>query len=563
MTFKTITTSLLASFCTVFSFYADAQCLQLSSSQLSFGVVTETQAQTLNLTVSNTCSSPIDITSIKFYSVVQSMPFSVSNTSYTIPAGGSVVIPVTFLPIHNILHNTEMVLTNNSNRGVLSIDLVGQGRYSNTYYGTTENLFAEDLKNALTARLALGYNQLGYNAARDAMFMTIDNRRTNGQLATINTLECIYTGRLITGYTSRTVAQNAPNNFNTEHTWPQSLFGSSDPMVSDLNHLFPTDANANNVRGNDPFGMVATPTWTEGGSKSNGTVFETRNQQKGQTARAMLYFGVRYKNASITLGFLTGQEAILRQWSKQYPPTAIDKRRNNDVQAVQGNRNPFIDYPQLLDRISNLTSVASVASVLSINLPDTLINFGAISPTFGNVNDIYSYVMVNNGNQPIQVDNFAISNNGFRFVGNTNTPTVINAGEKYTLKLEYNPMTLLPFPLAANLTFSTNIATRPNIVVPIVLNNISTGIDLNAKKYGKTLTIYPNPASVWIRLAGDNQNTNLGVRTIEVSDIWGQLVLKNLTDTGQIDISTLQRGIYFLKVSGENHEIRFGKFVKQ
>jgi len=40
---------------------------------------------------------------------------------------------------------------------------------------------------------------------------------------------------------------------------------------------------------------------------------------------------------------------MLKEWNRLDPPSAVEMNRNNYVQSIQGNRNPFIDYPQLVD----------------------------------------------------------------------------------------------------------------------------------------------------------------------------------------------------------------------
>jgi hypothetical protein len=68
-----------------------------------------------------------------------------------------------------------------------------QGKYSIAYYDSSDNLSEEALKNALHDITGNGYDSLGYNIARDSMFMVIDNQKVNGQGAAQNTVECIYT----------------------------------------------------------------------------------------------------------------------------------------------------------------------------------------------------------------------------------------------------------------------------------------------------------------------------------------------------------------------------------
>ncbi len=73
--------------------------------------------------------------------------------------------------------------------------------------------------------------------------------------------------------------------------------------TADQHHLFPTHQNgANGIRSNHPFGIVATPDATTGifgdarfGTDLNGnTVYEPRDQHKGDAARAILYMIIRY-----------------------------------------------------------------------------------------------------------------------------------------------------------------------------------------------------------------------------------------------------------------------------
>ncbi|MFT5725391.1 MAG: deoxyribonuclease-1 [Bacteroidia bacterium] len=199
-------------------------------------------------------------------------------------AGTNQDVMIHFKPVHNISYNSELVVISQTKTGSLSIDLKGDGKYS-TYYASTFNLFEQDLKDELKTVVSKGYKNLGYNGARDAMYGSIDNK--SGKV------ECVYTGRVAT-FNSRSGANS--NSFNCEHTWPQSLFNKNEPERADIHHLFPTDVNANGRRSNYAFGLVSNPSWSEGGSKLSGNTFEPRDAQKGDCARAMMYFAIRYQN---------------------------------------------------------------------------------------------------------------------------------------------------------------------------------------------------------------------------------------------------------------------------
>jgi hypothetical protein len=223
--------------------------------------------------------------------------YNLSDTLVLVEPFDSVIIWIKYSTNQNVIDNDLLLITASDSTIGKVLFLRGSAKFGDFYDAYTFNLFDSPLKNALT-QLVSGHTSLGYNLARDKMYMEIDNKRVNGQGASVNTLECVYTGRLAVGYTSRTDAQNNYN-FNTEHTWPQSTFNESEPMRSDLYHLFPTDVNANAIRSNYPFGNVVSGViWDSAGSKLgrnnlNQIVFEPRDVHKGDVSRSMLYFLIR------------------------------------------------------------------------------------------------------------------------------------------------------------------------------------------------------------------------------------------------------------------------------
>lgn len=146
---------------------------------------------------------------------------------------------------------------------------------------------------------------------------------------------------------------------NVEHTWPQSRFTGkfkTETQKSDLHHLYPTDSKINSIRGNNMFGEVSQDTTTLNcpcsrfgyGTGGRAQVFEPPTNHKGNVARALFYFAVRY-DMTIT----PGEEAALRKWNKEDPVDDDEMRRNEEIFKVQGNRNPFVDYPELIDNIAD------------------------------------------------------------------------------------------------------------------------------------------------------------------------------------------------------------------
>ena len=504
--------------------------LTLSSSQLSFGNVYENSPDSLQLTISNNTGRNVNVTNIKFY-VTYGMPaFSSSSNSFLINNSSSANVWIRFAPRHNIFHNSQLVIENDGLNGGVTVDLRGQGKYSKTYYNLSENLVEENLKTVLGVITGNGYISLGYNSARDEMFMSIDNKKVNGQGASQNTLECVYTGRQAVGYTDRADCQTNYS-FNTEHTFPQSFFNSMEPMRSDLHHLFPSDDAANSERADNPFGIVTNPSWNVGGSKSDNITFEPRDLQKGVDARSLFYFVLRYQDYS---NFVSTQEPILRTWFWDYLPSTDDKTRNSDINSIQHNRNPFVDYPVFLERINSITSNSTATIISSIDIPVDTIIYGMI-PISTPVT--YNFVVVNDGNVPVNFSNFALSQPAELSFANLAMDTTLAPGEGLNIGITCNTPAIDS--IRAFLTFNTNSTGHVNVSVPIFINDsIYNGIT----ELDNTFKLYPNPSHDYIKLSFINSNEHRW----ELSDMTGKYIQDGTDET--IDVSSFARGIYILKV---------------
>ncbi len=163
--------------------------------------------------------------------------------------------------------------------------------------------------------------------------------------------------------------------FNREHSIPQSWFNGQMPMRTDLFHIYPTDGYVNNRRGNYPFGEVDHIQWVStNGSKlgtgpadgSSTTVFEPVDAYKGDFARSALYMAVRYMDQNLgcttqsmySSGSLkTWALLLMLRWHAEDPVSQKETDRNNAVFAIQHNRNPFIDYPELAGIIWGADSI--------------------------------------------------------------------------------------------------------------------------------------------------------------------------------------------------------------
>ena len=167
--------------------------------------------------------------------------------------------------------------------------------------------------------------------------------------------------------------------YNREHSFPNSWFGGNKntPMYADLHHMYPTDKLVNNKRGNNPFGETNGESYkSEGGFSKlgkctyegyTGTVFEPNDEYKGDFARTYFYMVTCYEEQIPTWytsftsqegmlatldgnaypGLSSWQLEMLMKWAKNDPVSEKEVNRNNAVWAIQNNRNPFIDYPEL------------------------------------------------------------------------------------------------------------------------------------------------------------------------------------------------------------------------
>ncbi len=498
--------SLLAlfAFLTSLGFSANtfAQYIKASNGGAVFGNVLETSSDSTLIWLRNPTANPVSLTGAKYYPIYGSYAFSSPDTNRTIPANDSIRIKVKFKPVHNINNLSTIVLKNNGGRGTTALAVRGICNYSKTYYSSSFGLAENALKTALKTTITANYNSLGYNnAARDQMFMSIDNKRVNGQGASVNTIECIYTGRQVIGYADRTAAQGINGAvFNTEHTFPQFFFNQNEPMRSDLFHLFPTSSNANNSRNNFPFGIATQPYSDVAVNASSklgaNSVYMPRDSQKAVAARALLYFVTRYNDYA---GFVAPQEAILRTWAKQFPVNAIDRKRNDDIFSVQRNRNPFIDYPQFLDRITSVSTTNGGSNIIAADMPESTISFGNVA---NGVPEVYSFVVVNSGNTLLTLSNAALQvttgSGTLAFAGGSDNSVGLFPGEAKTYLVSLTSATAGA--LTGNLTFTTNLPSA-SVTVPITAN-ILTGLPAGGTTFRyQDPQLYPNPTSSGFNLS--------------------------------------------------------------
>lgn len=162
---------------------------------------------------------------------------------------------------------------------------------------------------------------------------------------------------------------------NREHAFPKSWWGGSQstPAYTDLNHLYPAEAKANQAKSNFPLGEVATATFDNGVVKVGyavtgqgggaAKVFEPNEEYKGDFARTYFYMVTCYQGLTWDTKYMwmllqndyptlkTWAIDLLLKWSREDPVSQKEIDRNEQVYKFQNNRNPFIDYPELAEYI--------------------------------------------------------------------------------------------------------------------------------------------------------------------------------------------------------------------
>lgn len=231
-----------------------------------------------------------------------------------------------------------------------------------TYYKNANGQSGQNLRKALAKIISQNHSVVSYDGLISAYEKT--DTREDGKVR--DWYSCITNyvhGKDTGGY------RKEGDSYNREHSVPQSWFNKRSPMKSDIVHVVPTDGYVNNRRSSYPFGEVNNVTYAAaqnycrlGSSKTagyNGTVFEVPDEIKGDMARIYFYMATRYMdqcsgwggNIFTSDGIVKWELDQMIEWSRQDPVDARETARNNAVEEVQKNRNPFVDYPGLEDYI--------------------------------------------------------------------------------------------------------------------------------------------------------------------------------------------------------------------
>lgn len=138
---------------------------------------------------------------------------------------------------------------------------------------------------------------------------------------------------MILFYTGESVEKTADMTvWNREHVWCQSLgWFTESGAGSDLHHIRPCDPSVNSSRGNKTFG-------------ESSKYYEPIDEYKGDIARIIFYLMVRYAESdNYNFADIAESLTMLLEWNRLDPVSEQEINRNEYIQSIQGNRNPFID----------------------------------------------------------------------------------------------------------------------------------------------------------------------------------------------------------------------------
>lgn len=237
------------------------------------------------------------------------------------------------------------------------------------YYGSAYALEDQKLKAELHNIVeATHTNKLTYGQVWDALKKADKGEGDN--------VVCIYTG-VLHAFSKQDKGSAGADLWNREHVWPNSkgFKNQSHYAYCDIHHLYASNKNINAIRANKDFAdfdllrVSAAANKDNYGNQWNGTFFEPRDEVKGDIARALFYMVVRYDgdvclNCNLDLELVEGSSTqcsnsydqkgrlgdikSLIKWHYEDPVSEAEIARNEIVFGIQGNRNPFIDHPEIV-----------------------------------------------------------------------------------------------------------------------------------------------------------------------------------------------------------------------
>jgi len=258
------------------------------------------------------------------------------------------------------------------------------------------------------------------------------------------------TGNIIGCYDGRTMSGTWDNGktYNREHIWPQSK-GAKDTttMGYDMQSVRPSYSSINSTRKDKAYGEGSNY-YDPNDISINNSCYRTENlgSYRGDAARMILYdylvYGQRgsyknslYKGNAQLLSKLGANGVfeslyILVKWHMQDPPSLTEMVRNDGAQNYQGNRNPFIDYPDIALRILKSDIENKKGNVYNVSVTG---NFTAIpSYTYTLKEGFICYLSTNTGAHPT-ADEIQITGAQYTYNATSGRLTIRNVSGPVTI----------------------------------------------------------------------------------------------------------------------------------
>ena len=162
--------------------------------------------------------------------------------------------------------------------------------------------------------------------------------------------------------------------------------GGSGGTSSDWHNLFASNNSGNGSRGNKNLGVVASPTYDSRDYKYDTKVFEPSDEDKGQLARGILYMDTMYEDLLLEEEYVElskvlssdigrhGNSSSIIDWALSFDVDEHEYQHNDVVYGIQYNRNPYIDFPALVDFVygSKKDEPGSIEDIIATSTQDKL-----------------------------------------------------------------------------------------------------------------------------------------------------------------------------------------------
>ncbi len=249
------------------------------------------------------------------------------------------------------------------------------------YYSSVDTSSEAKMRESLCNIISTGYVGNSYDKAYDIDYYADADPYNEGNII------CIYTGQSL----KNDKLHGKEGGWDREHIWCKShgfkaRKANNDEWIlvgnhayNDCHHLRAAEHITNIHRSDKDFGEVSNPVATDDyGCKWTDSIFEPRDEVKGDVARMLFYMMIRYgeystetfqtyidgNESSVAPGLLLvdedtteistgngrlGKLSTLLKWHYQDPVSDREIYRNNVIYQFQSNRNPFIDHPEYVD----------------------------------------------------------------------------------------------------------------------------------------------------------------------------------------------------------------------